>query len=141
MGNLGKYQDLTLSEKKAGGPDKFMNTVSNEGLRKGIAIGVTASILGYLCLKNLNNKFQKKMGINVNYPATFVQDGDYILVDFPDIPAAFTLGIDMEEAYIKAKEVLELVLSLEGIYHEATPIEKLQLAHPDKKVILISVNL
>lgn len=141
MGNLGKYQDLTLSAKKAGGPDKFMNTISNKGLRKGIAIGMTASFLGYLCLKKLNNKFRKKIGINVTYPATFVQDGDYIFVEFPDIPAAFTQGIDMEEAYIKAKEVLELVLSVEGIFHEATPIEELQLAHPDKKVILISVNL
>ena len=34
------------------------------------------------------------------YPALFTQDGDYILVTFPDIPEAITQGKDIQEAFV-----------------------------------------
>jgi len=44
------------------------------------------------------------------YPAVFQQDGDYVMVTFPDLPGCHTQGVDFTEAYRCAREVLGLHL-------------------------------
>ena len=78
---------------------------------------------------------------NLTYPATFVQDGNYIFVEFPDVLGAFTQGKDLEEAHEKAKEVLKLVLYDMKKHPESTPIKELQLLQPEKEVVLITIDL
>ena len=51
------------------------------------------------------------MANKVVYPAIFINDGDYIFVKFPDVEGAFTQGINIQEAYEMAEEVLGIILS------------------------------
>lgn len=75
------------------------------------------------------------------YPATFVQDGDYIVVEFPDVEGAFTQGEDLQEAYEKAEEVLASILSESNEYPAASSIDKVKSLYPDKGFGLVEVDL
>ena len=44
------------------------------------------------------------------YPAIFTEDGDGILVDFPDLPNCYTDGATIEEAFETAEDALALAL-------------------------------
>lgn len=57
--------------------------------------------------KDLNEKDLINMLI---YPAVFTQDGNYIMVEFPDVPEALTQGETLEEAFNMAVEVLGFAL-------------------------------
>jgi antitoxin HicB len=46
-----------------------------------------------------------------NYPVVLTQDGDTILVTFPDVPEAITFGDNEEEALVQAVDALETALS------------------------------
>lgn len=47
----------------------------------------------------------------IQYPATLMRDGDYILVTFKDVPEAITFGETENDALEKAVEALETALS------------------------------
>ena len=78
--------------------------------------------------------------MKISYPATFEEDGDYILVKFPDIPEAMTQGATAQEAQAKAKEVLELALDGKQDLPEATAVDALERKYPDKTVTLIEID-
>ena len=44
------------------------------------------------------------------YPAIFTEEGDGILVDFPDLPNCYTDGANLEEAFENAEDALALAL-------------------------------
>ena len=44
------------------------------------------------------------------YPAVFTKDGEYYLVQFPDLDACYTQGEDLQDAYDMANDVLCLTL-------------------------------
>ncbi len=46
------------------------------------------------------------------YPVYLEQDGDSVLVTFPDIPEAITFGADADEARLHAQDALETALEL-----------------------------
>lgn len=46
-----------------------------------------------------------------NYPVVLSQDGDTLLVTFPDVPEAITFGNTEEEALLHAVDALETALS------------------------------
>jgi antitoxin HicB len=46
------------------------------------------------------------------YPVTLEQDGERVLVTFPDIPEAITFGEDNGEALIQAQDALETALEM-----------------------------
>lgn len=75
------------------------------------------------------------------YPATFVQDGDYIFVEFPDVSGAFTQGETLQEAYEMAEEVLGSVLADQNHYPVASSIHEISESNPGKDVALVSVDL
>jgi len=45
------------------------------------------------------------------YPVILTKDGDSIIVEFPDIPEAITVGSDEENALISAEDALVVALS------------------------------
>lgn len=47
----------------------------------------------------------------IQYPATLMKDGNYILVTFKDVPEAITFGKTKKDALKKAIEALETALS------------------------------
>ena len=75
------------------------------------------------------------------YPAVFKREDQYIIVKFPDIPAAMTQGEDLSQAYEKAVEVLGAALEDYDDYPEPSPIEKISEAFPDNVIALIGVDL
>lgn len=75
------------------------------------------------------------------YPATFEQDGNYVLVKFPDIPEAMTQGTSIQEAYEMANEVLGLALEDKTIFPKPSNVKDVQEKWPDKTVALISIDL
>jgi len=46
------------------------------------------------------------------YPVSLENDGDSVLVTFPDIPEAITFGEDEDEALLHAQDALETALEL-----------------------------
>lgn len=81
------------------------------------------------------------MAVNLVYPATFEQDGNYILVKFPDIPEAMTQGKDLQEAFNAAEEVLGLALEDKKEFPTASSVESIQKKFPSKTVALIGLDL
>lgn len=65
----------------------------------------------------------------------------YIIVKFPDIPAAMTQGEDLSQAYEKAVEVLGAVLDDYDNYPEPSSIESVSEQFPDSDLALIGVDL
>ncbi|MBC1274209.1 type II toxin-antitoxin system HicB family antitoxin [Listeria booriae] len=81
------------------------------------------------------------MAVNIVYPATLEQDGDYILVRFPDIPEAMTQGQTLEEAFDMAEEVLGLCLEDQKNFPEPSPVRDIRKKFPNKEVALIGLDL
>ena len=81
------------------------------------------------------------MATKLVYPATFEQDGNYILVQFPDIPVAMTQGDSIEQAYEMAEEVLGVALEDQKEAPKASTVKEIQEAFPDKQVALIGVDM
>ncbi|MBC2371443.1 HicB family protein [Listeria booriae] len=81
------------------------------------------------------------MAVNIVYPATLEQDGDYILVRFPDIPEAMTQGQTLEEAFDMAEEVLGLCLEDQKHFPEPSPVQDIRKKFPNKEVALIGLDL
>lgn len=79
----------------------------------------------------------KGMNQMLVYPATFEKGEMYIIVKFPDVPAAMTQGESYEQAYEKAIEVLCAVLEGYESYPSPSSIEDIQDKFPDKKVELV----
>lgn len=46
----------------------------------------------------------------MEYPVDLLRDGDTILVNFPDIPAAHTFGDDEADALLRARDALETAI-------------------------------
>lgn len=78
--------------------------------------------------------------MEISYPATFEEDGDYIFVQFPDIPEAMTQGATAQEAHAKAKEVLELALDGKQDLPEATAVDALERKYSNKSVTLVEID-
>lgn len=81
----------------------------------------------------------------VTYPAIFTPKDDLILVDFPDLPEAFTQGKDMAEAMDFAKLGLAITLNDKlGHFEPAPPASDLATItaqHPQAVVKLVTVDL
>ena len=75
------------------------------------------------------------------YPALFTQDGDYILVTFPDVPEAITQGKDVQEAFEKATEVLGFALEDYKEYPQPTSPSDLKQQFPDSYIALIQIDM
>lgn len=75
------------------------------------------------------------------YPALFTPDGDYILVTFPDVPAAITQGQDLQEAYAMANEVLGFALEDYTDYPAPSDLADLQEANPDATIALVAIDM
>lgn len=46
------------------------------------------------------------------FPITITPDGNYLLVTFPDVPEAITIGKNKDDALLHAADALETALSL-----------------------------
>jgi len=75
------------------------------------------------------------------YPATFEKDEDAILVLFPDLPEAITIGNNTQHAYEMAEEVLGLVLEDKKELPVPSTLEEVQKKYPNKAVVLVGVDL
>lgn len=60
------------------------------------------------------------------YPAIFKRDEEYIMVSFPDFPECNTQGETFIEAFLAAREALELYLDGMEIYPKATEFEDIK---------------
>lgn len=81
------------------------------------------------------------MATKLVYPATLEQDGQYILVKFPDIPEAITQGESIEQAYEMAEEVLGLALEDSKEAPKASSVKEIQKKFPEKEVALIGIDM
>lgn len=81
------------------------------------------------------------MSTKLVYPATFEQDGKYVLVQFPDLPAAMTQGDSIEQAYEMAEEVLGLILEDEKEAPKASTVGDIQKQFPNKEVALVGIDM
>lgn len=81
------------------------------------------------------------MSTKLVYPATFENDGKYILVKFPDLPIAMTQGDSIEQAYEQAEEVLGLALEDLTAPPTASTVTEIQKEYPNKQVALIGIDL
>ncbi|WP_225744991.1 type II toxin-antitoxin system HicB family antitoxin [Marinilactibacillus sp. Marseille-P9653] len=75
------------------------------------------------------------------YIATFEKDGDYIVVNFPDVEGAFTQGENYKEAYEKAEEVLGSLLSEMSEYPVSSTAEEINSLYPKSMLGLVEVDL
>lgn len=75
------------------------------------------------------------------YPAILKQDGEYILITFPDVPQATSQGKNMEEAYRIANEVLGFALEDYDNYPVATPVSDLKAQYPNSDIVLIGIDM
>jgi len=55
------------------------------------------------------------------YPVELKQDGDSVLLTFPDIPEAITFGADEDEALLQGVDALETALEIYVDDHRAIP--------------------
>jgi antitoxin HicB len=81
----------------------------------------------------------------VSYPALFtVKDGE-ILVDFPDLPEAFTQGKTMDEAMDFAKLGLAITINDKLGHFENAPqasdLAEVERDHPESIAKLVTVDL
>lgn len=81
----------------------------------------------------------------VTYPAIFTPQDGQILVDFPDLPEAFTQGKTMEEAMEFAKLGLAITINDKLGHFEAAPVAsplaEVAAAHPEATVREVRVDL
>ncbi len=71
----------------------------------------------------------------VKYPANFFEDGNYIGVEFPDLPGCFSQADNREQAEISAQKALDCYFgngddSHKKLYNETT-----------RKIIVIPMNV
>ena len=82
------------------------------------------------------------MANKVVYPAIFINDGDYIFVKFPDVEGAFTQGINIQEAYEMAEEVLGVILAQSDNYFTIpSTFKEIADLYPSSEVALIGVDV
>ena len=81
----------------------------------------------------------------VTYPAIFTPQDGQILVDFPDLPEAFTQGKTMAEALDFAKLGLAITLNDKLGHFEKAPVASdlaaVAAAHPAATVKLVTVDV
>lgn len=81
----------------------------------------------------------------VSYPALFTAKDGEILVDFPDLPEAFTQGKTMEEAMDFAKLGLAITINDKLGHFEKAPqasdLAAVKRDHPGSTVKLVTVDL
>lgn len=81
----------------------------------------------------------------VSYPAVFTPKDGQILVDFPDLPEAYTQGKDMTDAMNFAKLGLAITINDKLGHFEKAPVPSkltsVAAAHPDKIVQMVTVDL
>lgn len=75
------------------------------------------------------------------YPAVFTQDGDYIMVEFPEVPEALTHGDTLEEAFKMAVEVLGFSLEDQKELPTPSSLESIHKKYPDGQIALVNVDL
>ncbi len=74
------------------------------------------------------------------YYAIFRQTRECIEVDFPDIEGCTTLGIDMEDAYIMAEEVLnEFTMAAARFIPRKLTYEEIKNQMDDEDIIIMMV--
>ena len=59
----------------------------------------------------------------IRYPAIFFKDGDYIGVEFPDLPGCFSQGKDFDDAAKNASKALGKFLGEINFYPEPEDID------------------
>lgn len=81
----------------------------------------------------------------VTYPAIFTPRDGQILVDFPDLPEAYTQGKTMDEALEFAKLGLAITINDKLGHFEtapvASPLAEVAAAHPEAIVREVRVDL
>lgn len=81
----------------------------------------------------------------VSYPAIFTPKDGQILVDFPDLPEAYTQGKDMADAMNFAKLGLAITINDKLGHFEKAPqaseLATVKAANPDKTVQMVTVDL
>ncbi|EHN58163.1 type II toxin-antitoxin system HicB family antitoxin [Oenococcus kitaharae] len=63
------------------------------------------------------------------YPAIFEKDGQGYVVNFPDVPNAFTEGDNLKQALVRASEVLGAILTVDyqDVYPTASDISQIKV--------------
>lgn len=81
----------------------------------------------------------------VSYPALFTARDGQILVDFPDLPEAFTQGKTMAEAMEFAKLGLAITINDKLGHFEKAPkasaLAEIAAAHPESVAKMVTVDL
>ncbi|MDO4903443.1 MAG: type II toxin-antitoxin system HicB family antitoxin [Limosilactobacillus sp.] len=81
----------------------------------------------------------------VSYPALFTPKDGQILVDFPDLPEAFTQGKDMDDAMNFAKLGLAITINDKLGHFEEAPaasdLDQVAADHPEAVVKMVTVDL
>lgn len=81
----------------------------------------------------------------VSYPALFTAKDGEILVDFPDLPEAFTQGKTMDEATDFAKLGLAITINDKLGHFEKAPqasdLAEVERDHPESIAKLVTVDL
>ncbi|PWG00422.1 type II toxin-antitoxin system HicB family antitoxin [Levilactobacillus bambusae] len=76
----------------------------------------------------------------VIYPAIFTRDGDYILVQIPDLEGGYTQGNDLLDAVKMAQDLIGNLLMDE--IHYPTPTDPMNWElNTDEKVVYINTDL
>ena len=73
------------------------------------------------------------------YPADLRKDGKYIVVSFPDIPEAHTMGVDRREALEMAREALEV--SMDFYFDDRRPVPMPSLPKRGQAVVELSASV
>lgn len=81
----------------------------------------------------------------VSYPALFTPKDGQVLVDFPDLPEAFTQGKNMADAMDFAKLGLAITVNDKLGHFEKAPqaskLAEVQAAYPGVTVKMVTVDL
>lgn len=81
----------------------------------------------------------------VSYPAVFTTQDGQVLVDFPDLPEAYTQGKDMADAMDFAKLGLAITINDKLGHFEKAPapsdLAVVKAAHPGTTVQMVTVDL
>lgn len=81
----------------------------------------------------------------VSYPAVFTPNDGQVLVDFPDLPEAYTQGKDMADAMDFAKLGLAITINDKLGHFEKAPVPSelaaVKAANPGVTVQMVTVDL
>ncbi len=84
-----------------------------------------------------------KITIAKGYYAVFEYSSEAVEVEFPDLPGCVTFGLDMEEAYEAAIDVVSGWLELaeeQFIPERASTFEEIKKNYPNKEIMRIPVD-